>query len=329
MIVTKTPVRISLFSGGSDLPAFYQKEDGAALSVTIDKYIYVMVHPTFNSGIRLKFDQVEHVDKLDDVKHTITREALKYAYGPNLYSGFEIASISDVSYNGCGLGTSSAYTVGLLNGLMSGPKYGSSQLAFDACNIEIVNCGFPIGKQDQYAAAMGGMNLFQFQQSGRVLSNTIPARCIEGFEDKLLMVYTGITRDGNVILKDQSASMDDPVMFARVQRNRDRAFEAHRYMYDGDYDSIGDLFNQSWQEKKQISTGITNEALDDIYTIAMKSGALGGKLLGAGGGGFFLFYVPTWDVREKIRRALKPGLKPLDFKFSYTGSRVIHNDREA
>lgn len=331
MIVTKTPVRISLFSGGSDLPAFYHKEDGAALSVTIDKYIYVMIHPTFNQGIRLKFDQIEHANKLDDVKHTITKEALKYVYGPNLFSGFEIASISDVSYNGCGLGTSSAYTVGLLNGLMSGPKYGSSQLALDACNVEILNCGFPIGKQDQYAAATGGMNLFRFNKSGRVDTTAVTPRTVEGLEDKLLMVYTGITRDGNVILMDQSASMDDPEKFARVQRNRDRAFEALRFAFDGDYDSIGDLFNQSWQEKKQISKGITSQILDDIYTAAMKEGALGGKLLGAGGGGFFLFYVPNWEVRHNVVEVLKRynNAKPLDFKFSYSGSKVIYNDREA
>jgi D-glycero-alpha-D-manno-heptose-7-phosphate kinase len=328
MIVTKTPVRISLFSGGSDLPAFYHKEDGAALSVTIDKYIYVMVHSTFNPGIRLKFDQIEHVDKLDDVKHTITKEALRYAYGPDIYGGFEIASISDVGYNGCGLGTSSAFTVGLLNGLLSNSKYSSSRLAADACRVEIENCGFPIGKQDQYAAATGGMNLFQFYSTGTVDRTEIVERNLAGFEDKLLMVYTGIMRDGNVILMDQSASMNDPVKFARVQRNRDRAFEAMRYIYDGDYDSVGDLFNQSWQEKKQISKDISNEIVDDIYNIAMSAGALGGKLLGAGGGGFFLFYVPNWAARCEVVWRLReyPAVKPLDFKFSYEGSKVIYND---
>jgi D-glycero-alpha-D-manno-heptose-7-phosphate kinase len=330
MIVTKTPVRISLFSGGSDLPAFFHKEDGAALSVTIDKYIYVMVHPTFNPGIRLKFDQVELFSDLDDVKHLITREALRYVYGPNLFSGWEIASISDVSYNGCGLGTSSAFTVGLLNALLSKPGYHSSQLASDACTIEIVNCGSPIGKQDQYAAAFGGMNLFQFEQSGRVRTNEVTGRNVELLQDNLIMFYTGIERDGNVILKDQSASMDDPIKFARVQRNRDRAFEAYRYIYDGDFDAVGDLFNQSWAEKKQISKGITTNALDDIYDDAIRAGALGGKLLGAGGGGFFLFYTPSYGAKRDVTNALgKHGnVKPLDFKFSYEGSKVIYNDRE-
>jgi D-glycero-alpha-D-manno-heptose-7-phosphate kinase len=326
LIVTKTPVRISLFSGGSDLPAFYHKEDGAALSVTIDKYIYVMVHNTFNSGIRLKFDQVEHADKLDDIQHVITKEALRYAYGSNIVGGWEISSISDVSYNGCGLGTSSAFTVGLLNGLLSPSS--PYKLANDACRIEIENCGFPIGKQDQYAAAIGGMNLFQFTQAGHVDRTGIVERNLAGFEDKLLIVYTGITRDGNVILTDQSASMNDPIKFARVQRNRDRAFEAMRYIYDGDYDSVGDLFNQSWEEKKGISKGITNQILDDMYTLAMQQGALGGKLLGAGGGGFFLFYVPTWEARQRVISSLQlyNNAKPLNFKFSYEGSKVIYHD---
>jgi D-glycero-alpha-D-manno-heptose-7-phosphate kinase len=337
MIVTKTPVRISLFSGGSDLPAFFRKEDGAALSVTIDKYIYVMVHPTFNPGIRLKFDQVEHAEKLDDVKHIITREALKYVYGPNLYSGWEIASISDVSYNGCGLGTSSAFTVGLLNSLLSKPEYHNSQLANDACTIEIVNCGFPIGKQDQYAAAFGGMNLFNFEKSGRVRVTKANGQWTDHFQEKLIMFYTGIERDGNIILKDQSASMNDPIKFAHVQKNRDRAFEAMRYMFDGDYDAVGDLFNQSWAEKKQISKGISNTVLDDMYNIAMVNGALGGKLLGAGGGGFFLFYVPTPEDRMRLVHAFEvfktrfgqlTMVKELPFKFSYEGSKVIYNDRE-
>ena len=330
MIITKTPVRISLFSGGSDLPAFYHKEDGAALSVTIDKYIYVMVHSNFNKGIRLKFDEVEHVSSLDEVKHVITKEALSYAYGNNLVNGWEIASVSDVSYNGCGLGTSSAFTVGLLQGLLAKPQYTRTQLANDACRVEIERCGFPIGKQDQFAAAYGGMNLFHFYSTGTVDRIEIGERSLAGFENKLLMVYTGLTRDGNVILMDQSASMNDPVKFARVQRNRDRAFEAMRYIYDGDYDSIGDLFNQSWVEKKQISKGITTQILDDMYTVAMDAGALGGKLLGAGGGGFFLFYVPTWDVRQKVIHAVSAynNVKPLNFKFSYEGSKVIYNDRE-
>lgn len=328
MIITKTPVRISLFSGGSDLPAFYHKEDGAALSVTIDKYIYVIVHASSNPGIRLKFDKVEHADKLDDIKHVITKEALRYSYGPNIITGWEIASISDVTYNGCGLGTSSAYTVGLLHGLLNRPDYRTTQLANDACRVEIENCGFPIGKQDQFAAACGGMNLFQFYASGKVDRTEIVERNLAGFQDKLLMVYTGITRDGNVILMDQSASMDDPIKFARVQRNRDRAFEAMRFIYDGDYDSVGDLFNQSWQEKKGISKGITSQILDDMYEAAMKQGAIGGKLLGAGGGGFFLFYVPTWEVRQRVIEviSLYNNAKPLDFKFSYEGSKVIYND---
>jgi D-glycero-alpha-D-manno-heptose-7-phosphate kinase len=326
LIVTKTPVRISLFSGGSDLPAFYHKEDGAALSVTIDKYIYVMVHPTFNPGIRLKFDKVEHAENLDDIKHIITKETLRYVYGSNIASGWEISSISDVAYNGCGLGTSSAFTVGLLNGLLTRPS--AYELARAACLVEIQNCGFPIGKQDQYAAALGGMNLFQFTRSGHVDRTEVTQRTTEGLEDKLLMVYTGMTRNGNFILKDQSKSMDDPVKFAMVQRNRDRAFEALRYAYDGKYDSIGELFNESWNEKKQISKSISNNVLDDMYYTALRNGALGGKLLGAGGGGFFLFYVPTWDARQRVIRSLENFalVKPLNFKFSYQGSKVIYND---
>ena len=327
MIITKTPVRISFFSGGSDLPSFFHKEAGAALSVTIDKYIYVILHSTHNSGIRLKYDDVEHANNLDGVKHKITKETLKYAFGNSQLNGWEIASVSDVSYNGCGLGTSSAFTVGLLNGLLKDSKLGPSYLANEACKIEIVNCNFPIGKQDQYAAAYGGLNLFEFFSNGTVNVDTPSIDNIEAFEDKLIMFFTGITRDGNSILKDQSSSMDDPLKFAQVQRNRDKAFEAQRYLFDNDFDSFGDLLGQSWAEKKQISKGITAPILDGIYDIAMDCGALGGKLLGAGGGGFFLFYAPTLEIKEKITRGLRviSNVKHFPFKFSKEGSKVIYN----
>src|SRR5574337_758854 len=250
MIITKTPVRISLFSGGSDLPAFFEHDDGAALNVTIDKYIYVLVHRTHNDGLRLKFDGVEHVDNLFDVKHTITKGALRYMYGEKSLNGWEIASISDVPYNGCGLGTSSAFTVGLLNCLYK-KGLGEYWLANEACKIEIIECGMPIGKQDQYAAAYGGFNLFEFHRNGTV-SNPHSIVKITGFAEKLLLVYTGISRDGNIVLKQQAQNMMDKEKFQMVRRNRDRAYTALEYLNEYDFDSIGSLFNDSWQEKKEI-----------------------------------------------------------------------------
>lgn len=335
MIISKTPLRLSLFSGGSDLPAFYEQEMGAALNVTINKYIYVMVHEKQpGTGIRLKFDDVETVDKLDDVKHVLARHTCIYMHEmynklkeERLDPAYEIASISDVTYNGCGLGSSSAFTVGLIN-CMSKGNWPRDVLANEACNIEIYDCGHPVGKQDQYAATYGGLNLWRFEPH-RIRHSNLSGINSKVFEENLLLVYTGRARDGNKILSDQSKSMFlDKSKFDYVRRNRDRAFEAEKYLYDTDFDSIGDLFNRSWEDKKQISKGITDPYFDNIYQIGMKNGALGGKMLGAGGGGFFLFYIDK-EKRDGLISALSnlPGVRELPFKFVNKGSEVVYDDR--
>ena len=332
IIISKTPLRISLFSGGSDLPSFFINDDdgGAALSATIDKYIYIMVHKTHNGGIRLKFDTVEEIDNINEMQHTLTKETLNHWYGDiTKYShlnGWEISSISDVSYRGTGLGSSSAFVVGLLNTIIKsglGPEY----LAIESCKVEIDRCNYPVGKQDSYSAAYGGFNLFRFYKNGTVSRNSV--KIPKDFNEKLILIYSGISRNANDILKSQVNQMIDKEKFKRVQKNRDRAYKALDFLELKDYDSFGSLLNDSWQEKKQIATGVSNEYFDDIYNTAIEAGSLGGKILGAGGGGYMIMYASSFNVKDRIMHDLKKfdKVKELKFNFSNKGSEVILNDK--
>ena len=329
MIITKTPLRISFFSGGSDMSAFYQREPGAALSVSIDKYINVCIHETPHKGIRIMYDQVEEQNNLESLDHIITRESLRYF---NIDREITIASISDIISKGSGLGSSSSFTVGLMHALAArrGLKLTPRELAEAACDIEIYKCGFPIGKQDQFAAAIGGFNLFEFAKDGQV-NITQPAfndRTLETLEQNLVLVYSGISRSASSILKKHNEAFLDAKKFEIIKRGRDKAYQAIEIL-KGPSTSISDfgkLLHEAWTEKKQWVKEMTLSDLDKIYLHAIDSGAIGGKILGAGGGGFFLFYVEP-DKRVNLIEKLtsySSQLKVYDFRFTWTGSQIYN-----
>jgi D-glycero-alpha-D-manno-heptose-7-phosphate kinase len=323
MIVSKTPLRISFFSGGSDTPTFYKREDGAALSVTIDKFIHVIVRKTPNLPIKTMFDIVDESDNIEDMKHIISRESLKLF---NIDSEITIASLSDIFSNGSGLGSSSAFTVGLVNSLFKLNDIGASKelIAKFACDIEMDKCGYPVGKQDQYAASYGGFNLLKFYNNQTVDVKKIKSENLSKLNDNLLLVHSGKGRIGNDFLQKQSVAMMDDVKFNKVRQNRDLAFEGLNYILSDDLDSFGDLLHQSWINKRQIVSDITEDYLDNIYNIAKESGAIGGKILGAGGGGFFVFYVKE-DKRECVINSLKnkTNCKIFPFRFYDEGTKIM------
>jgi len=324
MIVTKTPLRISFFSGGSDLPSFYEKESGAALSVTIDKFIYVCIHKTPNIGIKTMYDSIEESFDISVMQNGITKECLKYF---DITKEITVASISDILSKGSGLGSSSAFTVGLTKALY---KLKSEQIlesednARIACDIEMNKCNFPVGKQDQYAASYGGFNLFEFKMNGDVSINRLPFNDNwVKLEKKLLLVYSGKGRSANKILQKQKEASEDINKFKLIAKGRDKAYQAQKYYLRGDLDSFGSLLHDAWLDKKRIVSEITQDYFEDIYDKALNSGALGGKLLGAGGGGFFIFYVPL-DKQENVRYELTKNTecKVFDFKFYNHGSKI-------
>jgi len=327
VITSKTPLRISFFSGGSDIESFYKHEHGAALSCTIDKYIYVSVNHTPHTGIRTMHDTVDDANHVDQLQNKIIRESLRLL---GLGSEITISSIADVRPYGAGLGSSSAFTVGLLNALTLGvgeTDMDAFRLAEMACDVEINRCGYPIGRQDQYAAAIGGANLFAFQPEGEyafveVLSSPALTAAMSDIEDKLILVYSGRSRSANDILQRQSEEIArDPAKMMLVRKNRDRAYKAKQFLESGQYDWFGELLHEAWEDKKNIVSGMTDDYLDRIYRDAREAGAIGGKLLGAGGGGFFLFYAPPEKRRDVLDAVVgqHPCL-PYDFKFTQEGS---------
>jgi len=327
MIVTRTPLRISFFSGGSDMPSFYEQEDGAALSVTINKFIYVMAHKVPHMGVRCMYDDVEEQHDIEQMQHAITRESLKYY---DITKEITVASISDIVTKGSGLGSSSAFTVGLVKAL-STQKYDNNTrkyVAEIACEIEMNKCGYPVGKQDQYAAAWGGMNLFKFKKNGEVtvdeLRLTNPN--VEALENNLMLVYSGRSRNANNILQKQQKAMLDVEKFNKVKRSKDKAFEAVDLIHKGKIDDFGKLLHYSWLDKKGVCEEITQTYFDEIYDTAIKAGALGGKLLGAGGGGFFIFYVPE-KYRTSVEGAISTNhtdCRIYDFQFYGSGSHMVY-----
>jgi D-glycero-alpha-D-manno-heptose-7-phosphate kinase len=326
MILSKTPLRISFFSGGSDMPSFYEKERGAALSVTIDKYIYVMRHDTPHLGVKIMYDTIEEYPDVEQMQHAITREALKFY---DIKREITVASIADILAKGSGLGSSSAFTLGLVNVLSHGDRHESmfsrEYLAQTAYYIERNLCNYPVGKQDQYASAYGGMNLFEFNKDDSVDIKplTFNRETWSDLEERLLLVYSGRGRDANSILQKQSAAMNDEAKFNLVKASRDKAYVGARYIKENKLDDFGTLLHEAWMDKKAVETSITNAYFDEVYNRAIEAGALGGKLLGAGGGGFFLFYVDP-SKRQQVINTITDGTqcRVYDFKFTEYGSRI-------
>jgi D-glycero-alpha-D-manno-heptose-7-phosphate kinase len=325
LIISRTPLRISFAGGGSDLPAFYRQEPGAVLSTSINKYIYITVNRKFDEKIRASYSVTEIVDHVEDLKHELIRESLQMVVSPPC--GIEITSISDIPSQGTGLGSSSTYTVGLLNSLYAhfGQHVGAERLAREACFIEIERCKKPIGKQDQYIAAYGGLEYIQFNPDGSVFVD--PIICDPGTKARLnrslLMLYTGLTRSADNILKEQSENTEND----EEKRNSLRymtqlAGQLRDALYANDLDGFGEILHAGWMEKKNLASGITNPDIDRWYDTARMKGAVGGKVLGAGGGGFLLLYAPP-QRHPDILRAL-PELRPIPFLFEPQGSKIIY-----
>lgn len=324
MIITRTPLRISFAGGGSDLPAFYEHEAGAVVSTAIDKYIYITVNPKFDHMIRASYSVTEMVNSVDELKHELIREAL---YLLNIKQGIEITSISDIPHQGTGLGSSSTYTTGLLNALYAykGHMAGEQRLAQEACYIEIDRCGAPIGKQDQYIAAYGGLKYIRFNPDGSVFTD--PIMCSptvrRRLEKSLLLMYTGLTRKTDNILDEQSKNtQSDEEKRAGLRRMVRLAHQLRDALCNEDVDAFGEILHAGWMEKRKLASGISNGQIDTWYEQGRAAGAIGGKLLGAGGGGFLLFYAHP-ERHVDICKAL-PELRPVSFNFEPQGSKVIY-----
>ena len=325
MILTRTPFRISFVGGGTDLPSFYHQHEGCVLSTTINKYMYIVLHPTFNEQDTIvKYNKTEIVQDVNNIQHPIARELLK----KNNVSGVEITSMADV-LSGTGLSTSSAYTVGLLNALHSykNEYYSQAQIAEEACDLELNILKEPIGKQDQYGTAIGGLKMIQFLQNDNVKVKPIYLKrdvMIE-LNDNLMLFYTGMTHSANQILKEQSDNItNDQRKFDSLVRMTDLVYDARRALQRENLDAFGHLLHTNWVLKRELASQITNPLIDKYYDCALANGALGGKLLGAGSGGFLLFYCPK-EKQNQLRAAL--DLIEMPFRFEEEGTKIIYYDR--
>ena len=320
MIITKTPLRISFTGGGTDLPAYYKTGYGAVVSAGINKYVYITINKRFDDTIRISYSKTEIVDDLKEIQHDIAKACMQMT---GVEKGVEITSISDIPA-GTGLGSSSSFTVGLLNALYTycGERLSAHELAEKACQIEIEILKHPIGKQDQYAAAYGGVNYFSFGQDGEVRREKINISEQEKqlMDRKLMMFYTGIRRSADGILAKQSVETSkklDVLNFMRDQANVMKEL----LKSEGFNNKFAIMLDKAWQKKKSVTDGISNLEIDDYYKNAINAGALGGKLLGAGGGGFILLYCDE-AKQESVRKAI--GLRELDFRIARYGSRVVY-----
>lgn len=321
MIITKTPFRVSFCGGGSDIPDFYREHGGCVLSTTINRYMYLTVHPYFDENkTALKYSQTEIVDNIADIKHSIFKNVLNNKQ----ISGVEICSTADVP-SGTGLGSSSSFTVGLLHTLYcyKGIYASKSKLASEACDVEINKLGNPIGKQDQYAAAFGGLNFITFHRDETVSVEPLitNVETVKELQNNLLMVYTGITHDANKILTEQKKNISKKDKAQNLIRMCELARDMKCSLENNDLNDFGQILHESWMMKKELAGSISNSYIDELYDCAIHNGAVGGKLLGAGSGGFLLFYCPS-EKQEQLLEKLK--LKRFDFSFEYDGSSVIY-----
>lgn len=322
MIVSKAPLRMSYVGGGSDLSSFYKEEGGAVLSTSIDKYIYVVVNKKFDGNIRLSYSKTEDVKQVLEIEHPIVREALTML---SISGGIEIASMADIPSRGSGLGSSSSFTVAILNALYAyRNQYASKEvLAQKACEVEIGRCGEPIGKQDQYAASYGGLNLIRFHPDDSVSVDPVICKpeTINRIDESTLVFYTGRTRSASCILKNQSEAMKFKQHRLLMRRMVELAFELKKELESGEVENFGLILDENWRLKSQLTSGITDSQIDEWYRKGIQAGATGGKLLGAGNGGFIMFYAPR-ESHEKIKNALN-GLRPMKFGFDRNGAQIV------
>ena len=323
MIVSKTPFRISFFGGGSDLSSFYNQSPGMVISATIDKYLYISLNKKFDDSIRLSYSITENVNDVDDLKHDIVKHTLKYF---DITKGIEIASISDLPSNGTGMGASSAFAVGLIKAIehyrYSEEILSKGSLAELACIIEINLCKKPIGKQDQYACAYGGFNVHEFTAKG-VSSNTLALDedIKEHLENNLILLHTSKGRSADDILKNQSKRMtDNEKSFQNIKTMVELAQQFKLDLDNKDLKYFGEMLDCSWQLKKEVSDDISNLEINEMYEEAKNCGAIGGKILGAGGGGFMMLYADP-QAQKKIKEKFHRN-KPFNFKFDFNGTTI-------
>jgi D-glycero-alpha-D-manno-heptose-7-phosphate kinase len=324
MIISQTPLRISLFGGGTDFRDYYSQYEGCVVSTTIDKYIFVIVNERFDDYIVVNYSQKERVTSVDDIKHELVREALKKS---GIEKGVEITMIADIPAEGSGMGSSSSLTVGLLNALYAfqGIQVTAEKLADEACDIEINICKKPIGKQDQYIAAYGGFCEIIFHKNDIIEVNKLK---LSDYNKRLLdsnlhLFYTGITRSSSNILSDQKNNIS--IRINELEILKSFAHKSKKILLSNEFDKIGELLNESWEVKKSLSNKISNSALDDMYNKAIDAGAIGGKILGAGGGGFLLLYCKGENI-SNLKNAFI-NYREMPFIFEKDGSKIIFNYR--
>lgn len=328
MIVVRTPFRLPLGGGGTDLPSYYKKNEGFLITAAINKYMYININqPAIVDKIKLNYSKVEivNIDDVNLLKHDIVRETLKYL---KIRRPIEIGSMADLSA-GTGMGSSSSYTVGLLKGLnqMLRRYISIHDLAEEACKIEIDLCGKPIGKQDQYAAAYGGIIQLEIDQLGDVAVTplNLDHEVIYELENRLLMFYTDIQRDANKILSEQSnkAEVNEKIVLESMNQIKEIGYSVKKALIEDDIDKFGELLHEHWTVKKRISNKMSNPDIDRWYNLGLKNGGLGGKIMGAGGGGFLLLCVKNGS-RKHLRKTMEnAGLKYMDFRFDFEGSKTI------
>jgi len=320
MIISKTPLRISFVGGGTDFEDFYKKYPGRVLSTSIDKYIYLGVNPKFDGQIRVSYSQTENVFHCSEIQHPIVRAALEET---GIENGVEIVSVADIPAKGTGLGSSSSFTVGLLRALYhyQGKQILPDELANLACHIEINKLGAPIGKQDQYAAAFGGLNVVTFNADGSVLVEaiTLSPKIKEDFQNYILTFYTGIERQASGVLMEQKQNIENKFEF--LKKMSDTVLPFKDALVNGDFRQMGSIMHQNLLLKKELASGISSSHIDQMYQKALVAGAYGGKILGAGGGGFLLVLAPP-EKHQSIKAALSE-YKNVPFKFSEGGSCIV------
>jgi D-glycero-alpha-D-manno-heptose-7-phosphate kinase len=325
MIVTRTPYRVTLGGGGTDLPSFYREHGGFILAVGIDKYMYMNVNtPIVDDFIRVRYSKAELVHHVDELEHTLAREALRH-FG--IAKGIEIVSIADIPA-GTGLGSSSCYLIGLLRALhtLMQRQVGQKELAEEACHIELDILKKPIGKQDQYMAAFGGLTALHIDRTGRVEAErlALTMEVMEALESNILLFYTGENRDATSILakQDRATKKNDSTVLASLLEIKDMGLEIYDCIRHGRLRRFGELMDLHWRAKKRLSDGISNSKIDAWYDLAKRHGAIGGKISGAGGGGFLMVYCEKnkTALREAMRNA---GLRELSFRFEFEGSKVV------
>lgn len=326
MIIARSPLRVSLGGGGTDLASYYGEYGGFLIAGAINKYVYVTVMRPFTEGIFLKYSELEHVERVEDVRHPIIREALKLQ---NLHTPqIEITTLADIPA-GTGLGSSSSFTTALLRALHAHRRNMvlPGDLAEQACHIEIDLLGEPIGKQDQYIAAYGGLTCFTFNKDGSVDAEPlrIPFDTLLEFEDRLMLFFTGFARSASSILKDQKdrSQKNDAAMLQNLHRVKELGYRSKQALEQGDIYAFGRLMHEHWQNKRKRSSGMSNSKIDEWYNLAMNNGAVGGKLVGAGGGGFLMFLA---EDKNRLRAAMQnAGLEEVRFGFDFEGSKVVMN----